>query len=247
MNTLVPVQDDTLCVQLRDLVKPLGHIHHQQTYNKFKTFTKLITNSPKQNVLPFKSDIYTDSVTWRIVDTLGFTHHGNLKSRFETFVEKLSVEKKRFLQSYTYVNPKTFVVADSYMMDTNTAMAFAMWINPDKGCDFIQAVVNAQPEPVPVPYFHAKTCNKRMLAERYNRSISSVTTTFERNAKWLVEIGGMAEHVEERDGELWFTEAYASCIAFGGGKVAAQTKAKAMIASYDNQKIPSDHLQKLLS
>ena len=103
MNTLVPVQDDTLCVQLRDLVKPLGHIHHQQTYNKFKTFTKLITNSPKQNVLPFKSDIYTDS-----------------------------------------------------------AMAFAMWINPDKGCDFIQAVVNAQPEPVPVPYFHAKTCNKHV-------------------------------------------------------------------------------------
>ena len=97
-----------------------------------------------------------------LMDTLGFTHHGNLKSRFETFVGKLSVEKKRFLQSYTYVNPKTFVVADTYAMDMQTAMAFAMWINPDKGCDFIQAVVNAQPEPAPIPYFHAKTCNKRI-------------------------------------------------------------------------------------
>ena len=94
MNTLVPTQDttDTLCVQLRDLVKPLGHRDHLQAYNKFKTFAKLISTSPTQNVLPFKSDIYTDSVTWRIVDT--------------------------------------------FVMTRMCAAAFAMWINPDKGCDF---------------------------------------------------------------------------------------------------------------
>ena len=94
MDTLVPTQDttDTLCVQLRDLVKPLGHRDHLQAYNKFKTFAKLISTSPTQNVLPFKSDIYTDSVTWRIVDT--------------------------------------------FVLTRLCAAAFAMWINPDKGCDF---------------------------------------------------------------------------------------------------------------
>lgn len=184
-----------------------------------------------------------------LMPMLGYTRHYDLRSRFETFIKK--VEKSTdgnpvacFKTDFFDCNTQQFVT--TYGMTTELAMAFAMYVDPAKGIQVLRALNNAQPEPAPIPYFHAKTCNKRMLAERYNRSISSVTTTFERNAKWLIEIGGMDEHVEERDGELWFTEAYASCIAFGGGKVAAQTKAKAMIASYDNQKIPSDNLQKLL-
>ena len=202
MTNLVPTQDQELNVQLRDLVAPLGFHHHQHAYGKFCTFVKLMDKSPKEFIYPFKSDIYTDATTWRIVDT--------------------------------------------FVMTRLCAAAFASFVDPIRGMEMLTQIVNIQPEPAPIPYFTAKTCNKRMLAERFNRSISSITTTFERNAKWLVEIGGMEEHVEERDGELWFAEAYASCIAFGGGKVAAQTKAKAMIASYDNQKLSSDTLQKLL-
>ena len=185
-----------------------------------------------------------------LTESLGFTTHQNIKSRFETFKAKLlkntQINEKNYLfKSYSYMSPQ-FVLVDSYMLSVSVAMAFAVYVDPSRGMAVITALSTAQPEPAPIPYFHAKTCNKRMLAERFNRSISSITTTFERNAKWLIEIGGMEEHIEERDGDLWFTEAYASCIAFGGGKVAAQTKAKMMVASYDNQKIPSNALQKLL-
>lgn len=49
----------------------------------------------------------------------------------------------------------------------------------------------------------------------------------------------MDAHIEDRDGELWFTEAYASCIAFGGGKSAAQQKATAMLAMQDAKALPN--------
>ena len=189
-----------------------------------------------------------------LMPMLGYAKHYDLRSRFETFFKKtygtpaqeITDGKSVGCFKTDFFDPITMQFVRTYAMTSENAMAFAMYVDPAKGMLVLRALNNAKPEPAPIPYFHAKTCNKRMLAERYNRSISSITTTFERNAKWLIEIGGMEEHVEERDGELWFTEAYASCIAFGGGKVAAQTKAKAMIASYDNQKIPSDSLQKLL-
>ena len=189
-----------------------------------------------------------------LMPRLGYTDHRNLRERFKTFLKKtyaVDAEKVTEWKSLgcfpsDYFDSVSMQFVRTYAMTSENAMAFAMYVDPAKGILVLRALSNAQPEPAPIPYFHAKTCNKRMLAERYNRSISSITTTFERNAKWLVEIGGMEEHMEERDGELWFTEAYASCIAFGGGKVAAQTKAKAMIASYDNQKLSSDTLQMLL-
>ena len=172
-----------------------------------------------------------------LMDGLGFSTHQNIKSRFETFKSKLLKntqvnEKNYWFKSYSYVSSQ-FTLVDSYMLSHEAAIAFACYVDPLRGMHMVTALSNIQPEPAPIPYFHAKTCNKRILAERYNRSISSITRTFERNAEWLEEIGGMDAHIEDRDGELWFTEAYASCIAFGGGKVAAQTKAKAMLAMQD--------------
>ena len=184
-----------------------------------------------------------------LVAPLGFAKHQQAYRKFETFAKLINNSPNQKYSPFKpdiYTDATTWRIVDTYVMTRLCAAAFASFVDPIRGMEMMTQITNIQPEPAPIPYFTAKTCNKRMLAERYNRSISSITTTFERNAKWLVEIGGMEEHVEERDGELWFTEAYASCIAFGGGKVAAQTKAKAMVASYDNQKLSSDHLQKML-
>ncbi|MFM7012958.1 MAG: hypothetical protein ACKO0Z_27115 [Betaproteobacteria bacterium] len=200
------------------------------------------------NTLPDSRDDYCIHLR-DLVKPLGYAKHQPVYRKFQTFIKLLGNSPNHDDSPYKpdiYTDTTSWVVTDTYVMTRQCAAAFAIWVDPSRGMSMVTALTNAAPEPAPIPYFTAKTCNKRMLAERYNRSISSITTTFERNAKWLVEIGGMEEHVEERDGELWFTEAYASCIAFGGGKVAAQTKAKAMIASFDNQKLSSDHLQKLL-
>lgn len=50
------------------------------------------------------------------------------------------------------------------------AAAFASFVDPMRGIEMMTQILNAQPEPAPIPYFCAKTCDKRMLAERYNRS-----------------------------------------------------------------------------
>ena len=181
-----------------------------------------------------------------MMDVLGYESHQSLRSRFETFAAKLNNEKHSSLKSYTYISPKTYVLVDSYMMTHQTAMAFAMFVNPDKGYDFIVAMNNAKREPTPIPYFTEKSVNCRLLAERYNRSIDSVKRTFARNREWIKEIGGSEMHIEERGGELWFTEQYAACIAFGGGKKGVLVKAKAMVTYADNPMVTQDKLQPLL-
>ena len=93
--------------------------------------------------------------------------HANLRSRFETFLNRAKIdgftENQLIYKSTTYLDDYAFKVVDTYIMDMTTAMAFAVYVSPARGASFIQAVVNAQPEPAPIPYFHAKTCNKRML------------------------------------------------------------------------------------
>ena len=197
-----PSVADELCIQLRDLVQPLGFVHHQHAIGRFKTFASKFTNSPKGNLLPFKPDIYTDSVSWRITDT--------------------------------------------FVMTRSCAMSFACWVDPERGLDLMLAMNAAKQEPAPIPYFTEKSVNCRLLAERYNRSIDSVKRTFARNREWIKEIGGSELHIEERGGELWFTEQYAACLAFGGGKNAVLVKAKTMVTYADNPMAAQDKLQPLL-
>ena len=92
--------------------------------------------------------------------------HHNLRARFETFLNRAKNDgltgNQLSYKSTTYLDEYSFKVVDTYAMDMQTAMAFAVYVSPARGADFVQAVVNAQPEPAPIPYFHAKTCNKRI-------------------------------------------------------------------------------------
>ena len=102
-----------------------------------------------------------------LMDGLGFSTHQNIKSRFETFKSKLLKnaqvnEKNYWFKSYSYVSSQ-FTLVDSYMLSHEAAIAFACYVDPLRGMHMVTALSNIQPEPAPIPYFHAKTCNKKAL------------------------------------------------------------------------------------
>ena len=123
-----------------------------------------------------------------LMPMLGYAKHYDLRARFETFFKKtygipaqeITDGKSVGCFKTDFFDHVTMQIVRTYIMSSENAMAFAMYVDPAKGMQVLRALNSARPEPAPVPYFHAKTCNKRILAERYNRSISSITRTFER-------------------------------------------------------------------
>lgn len=183
-----------------------------------------------------------------LVEPLAFAHHANAFSKFSTFVKKLNVSPNEIhllLKSDIYTDAKTWRVVDTFIMTRMCAMSFANFVDPMRGMRLMEQMMQISAEPTPIPYWTEKNLNVRLLAERYNRSISSVNITRKRDAKRIEAIGGSELHTEIRDGEVWFTEAYASCLGFTG-EAAVQAKARAMVAYSDNPQLSADKIQRLL-
>lgn len=188
-----------------------------------------------------------------LMPMLGYTKHYDLRSRFETFFKKtygtpaqeITDGKSVGCFKTDFFDAVTMQFVRTYAMSSENAMAFAMYVDPAKGILVLRALNTAKHEPAPIPYWTEKNLNVRLLAERYNRSISSVNITRKRDAKRIEAIGGSELHTEIRGGEVWFTEAYASCLGFTG-EAAVQAKARAMVAYSDNPQLGTDKIQRLL-
>lgn len=203
------------------------------------------------NTLPISTPSVSDELCVQLRDLmepLSYSDIANLRARFDTFKSKLlknrELEIPVLFKADIYVDYYSGRVVDTYVMTRMCAVNFACWVDPAKGMEVMSRLMSSRPEPI-TPVLR-KTVNKRILAERYGRNISSITRTFERNREWIKEIGGSELHIEERDGDIWFTEQYAACIAFGGGKKAVLVKAAAMVASTDNPQLESGNVEPIL-